>query len=126
LLEEEKLLPPDRAEAMKQSLEQLKREASGDDPAKAWETLDALADATARAAREASESALRKTESRSRVEALASVLEGGTFAGDDLANGMRALEAEAGKPETVSSLPDDVKDAIARNTLTDAQLRQIA
>lgn len=126
LLEEEKLLPPDRAEALKQSVDQLKREASGDDPAKAWEMLDALAEATARASREAAEAALRKTEALSRVEAMAAVLEGDQLSGDDLAGGMRTLANEASQPEVVSSLPDDVKDAIAHNSLTDAQLRQIA
>jgi hypothetical protein len=126
LLEEEKLLPPDRTEALKQSIEQLKREASGDDPAKAWETLDALADATSRAARDAAESALRKTEALSRVEAMASLLEGHELAGEDLANGMRTLANEASQPESVSSLPDDVKEAIAKKSLTDAQMREIA
>ena len=39
---------------------------------------------------------------------------------------MRAMSEEASKPETLSAIPDDLKDALAKNTLTDAQMREVA
>jgi len=123
LLEEEKVLPPERVEAMKQSLEPLRKEATGEDPAKAWETLDSIAEATARAARDAAESSMRKTESLTRVEAMSEVLQDHQLSGSDLAEGMRSLADEASQPEVLSSLPPEAQQAAAKGAFSDRELR---
>ena len=75
LLQEEKILPPERAEVLKQTVEQLKTSAEGEDPAKAWETLDAVDDAVMKAAANAAEESIRKGEMLSQIEAMASAKE---------------------------------------------------
>jgi hypothetical protein len=122
---EEKVLPPERSEAMKQTLEELRREAAGDDPGKALETLDTMTEAISRAAGEASESALRKTEALTRVEALASVLEANETEKGELAEGMRALANEAKGSDVVSALPEDLQKAVARKSFTADELRKL-
>ena len=70
LLQEEKIIPPERAEALQQTVEELKTNAQGEDPAKAWETLDAVDDAVTKAAANAAEDAIRKGETLSQIEAM--------------------------------------------------------
>lgn len=123
--EEEKILSPERSEAMKQTLEELRREPAGDDPGKAWETLDALSEALSRAAGEASESALRKTETLSRAEMLAGALDSKDTDQSDLADGMRALANEAKQNDVLSSLPEDLQQAVARKSFSSNELRKL-
>ena len=75
LLREEQLLPAERAEAMTATLEQLRAEAAGEDPARAWETLDTIDEATARTARDAAEASVEKAEDLTRSEVMAMALQ---------------------------------------------------
>ncbi|HJW95022.1 MAG TPA: hypothetical protein VJ901_15510 [Thermoanaerobaculia bacterium] len=92
LLQEEKIIPPERADALQQTVEELKTNAAGDDPAKAWETLDAVDDAVTKAAGTAAEDAIRKGETLSQLEAMASVAAADPAALADL---LRAAESAA-------------------------------
>jgi hypothetical protein len=123
--EEEKILPPERSEAMKQTLEELRREAAGDDPGKALEMLDTMTEAISRAAGEASESALRKTEALTRVEALAGALDSNETEKASLADGMRALADQAKGSDIVSSLPEELQKAVARKSFSSDELRKL-
>jgi hypothetical protein len=126
---EEKVLPPDRLDALQQSLEQLRHEASGDEPAKAWETLDALSDANARAAANAAEESLQKTEQLTRAEETASVLGSGALDAQDLAAGMRELGADldtlAGDADLAAAMTPQMKQALARGTLSKEELQKL-
>ena len=123
--EEEKVLPPERSEALKQTLEELRREPAGDDPGKAWETLDTMSETLSRAAGEGAESALRNTEALSRLETLAAVLGSNDIEKGGLAEGMRALAEEAKRNDVVSSLPKDLQDAVARKSFSANELRKL-
>lgn len=101
LLQEEKIIPPERAEALKQTIDELKTTAEGDDPAKAWETLDAVDDAVTKAANGAAEEAIRNGETLSTIEALA--------AAHDLA--AEAARASAENASLLPGLAPDTKDA---------------
>ncbi len=86
LLQEEKIIPPERAEALQQTVEELKTNAEGEDPSKAWETLDAVDDAVTKAAGNAAEDAIRKGETLSQLEAMT--------AANELANEAARMAAE--------------------------------
>jgi len=73
-LREERILEPERADALQKQLDRVAAEARGDDPVKTWEALDHLHDAASSAARAAAEDALRRTEQLAPAEALASTL----------------------------------------------------
>jgi hypothetical protein len=74
VLKEEAVLDPARADALKQKLNQLRDESSGKDPVKTLEALDRLEKVTTQAARDAADSASRKTEEMARAETLAQAL----------------------------------------------------
>ncbi|MCI0684814.1 MAG: hypothetical protein L0Y71_22180 [Gemmataceae bacterium] len=71
ILKEEKVLEPQRAEFLKERLQQLKDDASGKNPVKTLEALDHLRDIANQAAKEAAESAIDKTEKLGKAEGLA-------------------------------------------------------
>ncbi len=88
VLKEEKIITPDRAESLQQTVEQLKATAEGDDPGKAWEMLDAVDDSLSKSAANATDDAIRGAESLSQIEAMTSMPE--------LANAMQQMmEANA-------------------------------
>jgi hypothetical protein len=87
VLKEQAILEPARAETLKEKLGELKKGASGEDPAKTLEALDHLQNLTSRAAKEAAEAALQKTEDLARAETLA---EGLRKSSKDLADKTRA------------------------------------
>ena len=62
VLEEEELLEQEEAERLELELENLAEKVSGDDPARAWETLDQLRQTAEQTATEAAEAALREGE----------------------------------------------------------------
>src|SRR5262249_39203322 len=76
-------LEPARAETLKQKLNQLKDEASGENPVKTLEAFDHLQNLANQAAKESAEEAVRKTEQLAKTEALAEALRQGAGAGDD-------------------------------------------
>jgi hypothetical protein len=74
LLKQEAVLEPERADALKEKVTQLKKDSSGESPAKTLEALDHLQKMVAQAAREAAASAVGKTENLAKAEALAEAL----------------------------------------------------
>ncbi len=95
ILKEEQILDRTKAEALEQKLDQLGKDAAGEDPVKTWEALDHLDDSVGKAAKEAAESASANLDKLDRAEALAEAL---MAAGD---------KPEMGKPEMVK--PEMVK-----------------
>ncbi|HJQ37935.1 MAG TPA: hypothetical protein VKB93_12425 [Thermoanaerobaculia bacterium] len=125
LLREEEVIPEARAEAMTKTVEALRREAEADDPAKAWEALDSIAESTSQAAKEAGEEAVRKGEQLTRAEAMAMGLASDALDPSQLAQAMREMANEMQSQELQSKLPADLRDAISKGQLTKEQLRQL-
>jgi hypothetical protein len=126
LLREEEVIPDARAEAMTKTVEALRREAEADDPAKAWEALDSIAESTSQAAKEAGEDAVRKGEQLTRAEAMAMGLASDALDPSQLAEAMREMANELQSQEQLSELPADLRDAITKGSLTKEQLEQLA
>jgi hypothetical protein len=74
VLKEEQILNAERADALKQKLNQVREEASGTDPVKTLEALDHLQDVTSKTAKSAADSATSKTEQLNKAETLAEAL----------------------------------------------------
>lgn len=124
VLREENVIDDAQAEVMNKTLDALKSEASGDDPAKAWESLDSIDEATMRAAREAAESAVEKGQKLTQLEAMAFALGDGAAA--DATAGMKDLADAAKESESLANLDESTKAALAKMSLTKEQLQQIA
>lgn len=129
LLEEEKVVPPERAETFREALESAETTAAGD-VAKAWETLDTLEEETSRLGAEAGEDGVRDAQSLAEIEAASSALDGAGLAASDLANAMGELAAEvsrvAAENETLqTTLSPELEAAIAKNALTAEQLKKL-
>jgi hypothetical protein len=75
VLKEEKIIGRERADALAEKLEQLRRDASGKDPVKTLESLDHVQDVIGKTAQDAAESATRKTEEMARAETMAEAME---------------------------------------------------
>ena len=126
LLREEDVIAEARAEAMTKTVEALRREAEAEDPAKAWEALDSIAESTSQAAKEAGEDALQKGEQLTRAEAMAMGLTSDALEPARLAAAMREMTNELQSSEALSMLSPELRDAIAKNALTKEQLEQLA
>jgi hypothetical protein len=115
VLKEEAVLEPARAESLKQKLNQLKDEASGENPVKTLEAFDHLQNLANQAAKESAEEAVRKTEQLAKTEALAEALRQGAGAGDDKfkAEAMAELAAMVQKAMKENALADKGLDAEA-------------
>lgn len=94
VLREEKIIEEQQAEVMAETLEDLKREATGEDAAKAWETLDNIDEATTQAAKEAGEEAVEQGQQLTKLEAMAFALESNAVDPAQLDAGMRDLASE--------------------------------
>ncbi|HEX7153955.1 MAG TPA: hypothetical protein VF618_20870 [Thermoanaerobaculia bacterium] len=97
LLKEEQILPAEQAVTMENTLDELRNNQSGNDPAKTWEVIDSVDEATMRAAEEAAAAAVQKTEELTRVETMAMALDTPGLDAMRAAEGMKDLEAEAKK-----------------------------
>jgi hypothetical protein len=71
VLKEEAILDQERAESLKQKLEQVREDAKANEPAKTLEALDHVRDLAKNAAKSATETALQKTEELAKAETLA-------------------------------------------------------
>lgn len=124
VLHEEKVIDDQQAEVMTKTLEELKKEASGDDPAKAWEALDSIDETTAQAAKEAADEAVQQGQQLSKVEAMAFALGDGAVEPSQVAEGMKDLqnevEAAAQESEALANSPK------GNPTLTKEELQQLA
>ncbi len=133
-LEEEEVLEPERAEALREELEQLQQQADGEDPGTTWEALDHLDDMTQQAADEAAEAALAEGEKLASAEALAQALAEGMEAGSLDAQAMGEAMADlsnllgAGQDNRTPrpTLPEELASALQQGELSAEQLRQLA
>jgi hypothetical protein len=71
LLKQAGALEPERAESLQEKLAQLKKDSSSESPTKTLEALDHLQSLVSKAAKEAGEGAVKKTESLAKAETLA-------------------------------------------------------
>lgn len=138
VLEEEQILEAPEAEQIREAMERIKQEATGDDPSKTWEALDHLAQQIDQAADQASDLAQQRMEEAAGVEALSKALQEGAenMGAERLGEAMAALEeltdAAAGEPTLDSdALDPDLAEAIAQaaeagTELTPEMLEQLA
>jgi hypothetical protein len=93
VLEEEEIVTPEEAEAMRKRLERAREEASGNDPVKTWEALDHMARNLKQEARDATEAAAREAEEAAELEMVAKALENAAndLAPEDLARAMKEM-----------------------------------
>lgn len=124
VLREEKVLDEQQAEVMTKTLEELKKEASGEDPAKAWEALDSIDEATAQAAKEAADEAVEQGQQLAKIDAMASALDSGAVDPSQVAEGMKDLDNE------VKAAAEENEALANANqgspTLTKEELKQLA
>jgi hypothetical protein len=92
-LEEESLIEEQKGTELEEKLEQVRRDALGEDPVKTWEALDHLNKQVADTAAEAVESALKQTETQTQAQTLAQALdeEGGVLSPEQFGAAMTAL-----------------------------------
>jgi hypothetical protein len=133
VLKEEQILNAERADALKQKLNQVREEASGTDPVKTLEALDHLEDVTSKTAKSAAESATSKTEQMSKTETLAEALrDAGDKADPRLkAEALAELAAlsklAAGDAELMEELdPETLKDLEKAGAFDPERMKKIA
>jgi hypothetical protein len=133
LLKEEKIFEPERADTLKEKLEQLKREASGSNPVKTLEALDHVEKQATDAAREAAEKAAQKAEELAKGEALAEALQKSGDALDQKVKaealaelGALAKKAAGDKGAAGKQLDPELMKALKDGKLRPEQLEAIA
>jgi hypothetical protein len=133
LLKQEQLMPPEKAQVLEKSLEQVRQEASGKAPAKTMEAIDHLERSMAKAAAEAVQSAAQQSEAAGRAQALAQALEKaqGQMDPKQLAESMKDLanlaeEAAAQSESLAQGLDQDLLDACRQGNLTPEQLKRLS
>lgn len=129
VLKEEKVIDPERADAMKQKIDEVRQRAGGKEPAKTLEALDHLDDVVRQAARKAAESAARKTDQLDQVAAGAEALQQAAPSLDPqtMAGMMAELAAMAKKAAGEGGEADpDLADAVGDGSLSAGQLSKLA
>jgi len=133
LLKEEEILPVERAKTLEEALEQLRKEASGRDPAKTWEAMDHLEQSIAKASADAAEKAGRDAKSAAESEELAAAIEQAQseMAPSDLAEAMESLAGDLKKALQESALlsgelSKEMKEQIEQGKLSAEQLKELA
>ncbi len=133
VLQEEKILDSERAENLKQKLDQIRDQAAGNDPAKTLEALDHLQDVLRKAARKAAESAGRESTALQNLETAAEALQqaGGGLDPSDSAKLMKELSAMGQKAAEESEKLEEELDAdlaadLASGKLSTGKLAKLA
>jgi hypothetical protein len=129
VLKEEKVIDKDRAEALRQKLDEIRAHAGGKEPAKTLEALDHLDDVVRQAARQAAESAARKANQLGQVQAGAEALQEAAPALDGKATAglMAELSAMAQKAAGEGDgLGDELGEALKSGKLSAEQLSKLA
>lgn len=137
VLKQEQILPPEKVNVLEKELEQLRQEASGNDPAKTLESLDHLEQSFSKAAAEAAESAIKDTEKANQAQELAQALDGivGQLDSSQLGDAMKQLaqmaeQAAAENSSLAENLSDALKDALKnasqKGNLSESQLNELA
>jgi hypothetical protein len=91
-LAQEKILPEQKADDVKQQLAQAQQDASGYDPSKTWEALDHIKQANSDLAQQAAEEAAQKTEALTEAETLAKAMEAAAENGMEPATAAQAAQ----------------------------------
>ncbi len=138
VLEQEKVLDDQAADALAQRLEQIADQAAGDDPAATWQRLDYLKDQLTKAADEATEQALRESQKLAELAAAAQASEQARQSPDaqtspaELAQQMKDFgklaEQALGESQTLRELTDEQAAEAARRMgeLSDEALAELA
>ncbi|MBM3830607.1 MAG: hypothetical protein FJ406_08735 [Verrucomicrobia bacterium] len=130
-LEEEKILPEDKALELKKELARLGKESAAKDPAKTWESLDHLKQSNADLAKQAAEEAIQKTDTMKQAETLAAAL--GLLpdsasallerAMQDMASLLQQAKLEQGL--LAAKLPEELLKAAQDGKLSPEQLKEL-
>lgn len=134
VLKEEKFLDKERAESLKQKLDQVQASSKGTDPAKTLEALDHLNDLVRQTARKASETAARQANQLSKLETAAEAMQKAADGLDEktAASLMAELAAMAKKAaeeneELKEAIDGELAEALAKGKpLTPEQLSKLA
>jgi hypothetical protein len=133
VLQEEKILPAERAENLKQKIDDLRSQSTGKNPAKTLEALDHLNDTVRQAGQKAAEEKARQASQLGKVEAGAEALEKTAPALDpkDAAELMKELAAMAQKAASdndafASELAKELAEAMKEGKLSPEQLKKLA
>src|SRR5262249_47343967 len=129
VLQKEKIIDAEKAEALKVELDQLKREASGKDPVKTIKALDNVKDQLKKAAEEAAEKATKKLEEMSKAEAMAESIKnkGDKLSPEEMKQALRKMAEIIRKAAEENELIEENLDAetlkaIKENKLTPEML----
>ena len=130
-LEEEKILPEDKALELKKELARLGKESAAKDPAKTWESLDHLKQSNSDLAKQAAEEAIQKTDAMKQAETLAAAL--GLLpdsassllerAMQDMASLLQQAKLEQGL--LAAKLPEELLKAAQEGKLNAEQLKEL-
>jgi len=133
VLKDEEIIDLEQANLLQEQIEQLEKEAEGNDPAKTWESLDNLSETIEKTADEAVEDAIQDTEQLSSVETLAEGLGDAASAMSqaELSEAMKDLgektaEAAAANAAFAAAISPELASALASGTATPEQLAQLA
>jgi hypothetical protein len=132
VLKEEKVIDPERADALKQQLDEVRARAAAKEPAKTLESLDHLRDVVRQAARQSAEASARQTTKLDQVETAADAVQKAAPKLDDKATTalMAELSAMARKAAAEGDrfkeeLDPDLAAALDAGTLTKEQLSKL-
>jgi hypothetical protein len=133
LLKQEKVLSPQKAEALEKDLERVRKEATGKDPAKTMEAMDHLEQSLKKTAAEAAESSVKQAEKANRAEELAKALQAarGQMDPKQFSEAMKEMsrmanEAAAENKELQQQLSKELQEACKKSQLSDEQLKELA
>ena len=133
VLQEEKILDPERAENLKQKIDELRAQSTGKDPAKTLEALDHLNDVVRQAARQAAENKARQANQLGKVDAAAEALQKSIpqLNPKDAADLMKELAAIAQKTAAENEglqeeLGAELAEALKEGKLSPEQLKKLA
>jgi hypothetical protein len=132
VLQEEKILDPERADNLKQKIDELRAQAAGKDPAKTLEALDHLNDVVHQAARQAAETKARQATQLGQLGAAADALtkvapELDPQQQTDLMKELAALaQKAAGENEALREQAPELADALKEGKLSAEQLAKLS
>jgi len=132
LLAEEEIITQIEAKELAEEFENIRKEASGLDPAKTWESLDHLQDKLTQKASEATQKALSQTEKASQAQTLAEAMMHGADMFDQatLAEAMAEMAAMMNENEAIKNAIDKetlekLKKALKNGQLSAADLGKL-
>ncbi|MFO7907566.1 MAG: hypothetical protein R6U98_33265 [Pirellulaceae bacterium] len=132
VLEQEEILPPEKAEALNQDLEQVEKDALGTDPAKTLETIDHLERSFNKAAADSADSVVSETERASQLQELSAALQAvesemdPTRFGEAMKELAQMATNAASEDEMLArELSDELREACESGSLTAEQLEAL-